>query len=391
MPEQAIKDRTAIVGIGWTAFTAQSGTTVANLAAEASLNAIADAGIDKNVIDGVVTYCFLNDTFDGRQLATTLGLEQCNFVVNERLGGGWACSAIATAAMAVHAGLCNAVLVFRAMNGRSERPALDPQRTQAIGQRQWTAPFGVYHAADTFGPYVTAHMARYGTTSEDLGQVAVLQRKHALLNRKAMMKKSLTIEDHQASPWLSYPFRVLDTCLTSDGAVALIVTSAERARDLRQAPIAIMAALGGTLPPPRPWETNAVRAAPRLYEGGGITPTDIDLAELYDPFTGMCLLHLEGFRLAGPGEGAAAIRAGQHGLDGRVPINTHGGLLSEGYVHGLNHVVEAVQQLRPGGVVDDLCTGDHDFDREHCRQVRDPEIGLVCAEAGDSSLLLRRL
>jgi 3-oxoacyl-[acyl-carrier-protein] synthase III len=160
MPQQAIKDQTAIAGIGWTAFSAKSGTTVANLAAEASLNAIADAGLSKADIDGIITFCFQSDTFSGRDLAAVLGLEQCNLLINERLGGGWACSAVATAAMAVYAGLCKNVLVFRAMNGRSERPALDQQRTQAIGQRQWTAPFGVYHAADTFGPPVTAHMAR---------------------------------------------------------------------------------------------------------------------------------------------------------------------------------------------------------------------------------------
>jgi acetyl-CoA acetyltransferase len=388
---QAIKDKTAVVGIGWTAFSAKSGTTVANLAAEASLKAIADAGLLKSDIDGVITYCFQNDTFSGRELAQVLGLEQCNFSINERLGGGWACSAVASAAMAVHAGVCNNVLVFRAMNGRSERPALDPQRTQAVGARQWTAPFGVYHAADTFGPYVTAHMARYGTTNADLGHIAVMQRSHALLNKKAMMRTPLSLQEHQSSPWLTYPFRVLDTCLTTDGAVALIVSSMDRARDLRQTPIGVMAVMGGTLPPRHAWETHAVRAAPLLYAGAGISAREVDLAELYDPFTGMCLLHIEGFGLATPGEGASAIKAGKLGLDGDVPVNTHGGLLSEAYIHGLNHVVEAVQQLRDGGVVDDYCAGPHDYDRAHCRQVREPEIALVCGEAGDSSVLLHRL
>jgi acetyl-CoA acetyltransferase len=169
------------------------------------------------------------------------------------------------------------------------------------------------------------------------------------------------------------------------------VTSLDRARDLPHAPVSIMAAMGGSLPPAHAWETHAVRAAPALYAGAGITSSDVDLAELYDPFTGMCLLHMEGFGLAPAGEGAAWVRAGQSGLDGQTPVNTHGGLLSEAYIHGLNHVVEAVQQLRPGGVVDDFCDGPHDYDRAHCRQVRDAEIGLVCAEAGDSSLILRRI
>jgi acetyl-CoA acetyltransferase len=385
---QPISDLTAIAGIGWTSFSARSGTTVANLAAEASLAAISDAGLSKGDIDGVITYCFQSDLFSGRDLVNVLGLERCNFIVNERLGGGWACSAVAAAAMAVHAGLCSNVLVYRAMNGRSERPVLDPQRTQAIGARQWTAPFGVYHAADTFGPLVTAHMARYGTTSEDLGRVAVMQRDHARLNRKAMMQKPLTLEEHQASPWLTYPFRVLDTCLTTDGAAALVVTSAERARDLARTPVLIGAVMGGTLPPEQPWETHAVRAGSALYDAADISAGDVDVAELYDPFTGMCLLHIEGFGLAGPGEGAACVRGGKFGLDGAVPVNTHGGLLSEAYIHGLNHVVEAVQQLR--GVVDDYCEGEHSFDRTRCRQVREARTALVCAEAGDSSLILRR-
>ena len=392
MPRPPIADQTALAGIGWSAWTAKSDTSVANLAAEAALNAIADAGLHKNDIDGVITFCFQSDLFSGRELVSVLGLERCNFLINERLGGGWACSAVAAAAMAVFAGLCRHVLVFRAMNGRSERPPLDPMRTQAVGPRQWTAPFGVYHAADTFGPLVTAHMARFGTTSEDLGRIAVLQRGNALLNQKAMMRKPLTLADHQASPWLTYPFRLLDTCLTTDGAAALVVTSAERARDLRQTPVAIAGLMGGTAPPVRPWETNAVRAAPALYASADLSVNEIDLAELYDPFTGMCLLHLEGFGLAAPGEGAAGVAAGRFGLDGDIPVNTHGGLLSEAYLHGLNHVVEAVQQLRDGGVVDDYCGPEgHTFDRSTCRQVRDARTALVCAEAGDSSLILRRL
>jgi acetyl-CoA acetyltransferase len=144
----------------------------------------------------------------------------------------------------------------------------------------------------------------------------------------------------------------------------------------------------GTLHADGLWELNARRAAGKLYAGGGLSAADVDLAELYDPFTGICLMHIEGFGLAGPGEAGARVRAGDTALDGPIPVNTHGGLLSEAYMHGLGHVVEAVQQLRPGGVVDDFCEGAHDHDRTHCRQVRDAKVGLVCGECGDSSLLL---
>jgi acetyl-CoA acetyltransferase len=169
-----------------------------------------------------------------------------------------------------------------------------------------------------------------------------------------------------------------------------VVMSIERARDLRQTPVAIAGVMGGTVTPHAPWETNALRAGPSLFAAADVSASDVDLAELYDPFTGMCLLHIEGFGLAGPGEGAACVAAGRFGLDGDVPVNTHGGLLSEAYIHGLNHVVEAVQQLRDGGVVDDLCDGPHNFERSRCRhgaQWEEVQVGLrVRAELDERGL-----
>jgi acetyl-CoA acetyltransferase len=390
---QAISNRTAITGIGWTAFTRSADSSVLGLATEASLRAIDDAGLGVADIDGMVTYFHNQDTIAPRQLVQALGLEDCNFQILSALGGGWACAAVASAAMAIHAGVCRNVLVFRAMKGRSEktRPA-----QIAPAEEQWSRPFGISHAAARFGPHVTAHMGRYGTTSIDFGHLAVSQRNHARLNRKSMMTDPMTIEDHQASPWVIHPFRLLDCCIRSDGAVAVVVSAADRARDARHEPIYVRSMMGGTLTHQHGtlhadglWELYARQAAAKLYDGAGLSPRDVDIAELYDPFTGICLMHLEGFGLAAPGEGAARIRAGDTGLDGTIPLNTHGGLLSEAYMHGLGHVIEAVQQLRPGGVVDDFCSGHaHDFDRSHCRQVRDAKVALVCGECGDSSLLL---
>jgi acetyl-CoA acetyltransferase len=389
---QAIGNRTAITGIGWTAFTRSANRSVLGLATEASLKAVNDAGLRTGDIDGIVTLFHNQDTIAPRQLVQALGLEDCNFQMMSALGGGWACAAVATAAMAIHAGLCKNVLVFRAMKGQSEKS--QPARI-AAGEDQWSKPFGISHAAARFGPHVTAHMDRYGTTSLDFGHLAVMERAHARLNRKSMMTSPMTIEDHQASPWLIYPFRLLDCCLRSDGAVALVVSAADRARDSRHGPIYIRSMMGGTLGnqhgtlhAPGLWELYAHKAAAKLYAGGDMSPADVDIAELYDPFTGICLMHMEGFGLAGPGEAAARVRAGDMGLDGPIPVNTHGGLLSEAYMHGLGHVIEAVQQLRPGGVVDDFCEGHHDHDRAHCRQVRDAKVALVCGECGDSSVLL---
>lgn len=385
-----LRNKTAIAGIGWSRFSRASGTTALSLAVEASRRAIEDAGLAPRDIDGLVSFYWgQQDTPDPYELGRALGITYSNYDCFSQLGGNWSCGAVATAAMAVHAGLCRHVLVYRALNGRSGPPNHGP-RSDASGPDQFTVPYGALHAASVYGHIATAHMARFGTTSLDFAHVAVTQRRHARLNTKAVMQKPLTIEDHQNSPYIVYPFRLLDCCIQTDGGAALIVTSAERARDLRQAPVHIMAASAGRMPSDHLWETNGVKAAPQLYAAAGIGPSDVSLAELYDPFTFMCLTHMEDFGLVPKGEAAAFVRAGKSGLDGSVPVNTHGGLLSEVYLNGLNHVVEAVQQLRPGGVVDDLCQGPHTYDRACCRQVRDPEVALVCGEEGGSALLLER-
>jgi acetyl-CoA acetyltransferase len=324
------------------------------------------------------------------ELCQVLGIERCNFQALDTLGGGWNCGAVMLAAMAVHSGVCRNVLVYRAANGRSEVRSLRQTGAgrPAAGAR-YAEPFGSNRAVATFGHIATAHMARFGTTNEDFGHVAITQRKHAALNTKAILRDPITLEDHQKSPWVVYPYRVLDCCLESDNACAVVVSSAAQARDGRHAPVYIMAGTGGNSASGALWETNGVQAAAALYDGAGISVKDVDFAELYDPFTFMCMIHMEDFGLVPRGEAGPWVRAGKHGLDGEMPVNTHGGLLSEAYVHGLNHVVEAVQQLRPGGVIDDLCDGAHRFDRSTCRQLKKANIGLVCGEFGASSMLLR--
>ncbi len=395
MSEQTIKDKTAIAGIGWTNFSRQSGSTVMRLAAEASMNAINDSGLDVQEIDGVVSYFHGRmDTVYPRQLVETLGIKKCNLQIIADAGGSWCCAAIMCAAMAVHSGMCKSVLVYRAINRYSEGRSARALRAQDVmGEGQFTAPFGSHHAAATFGHPATAHMARFGTTTLDFAQVAVVERQHALLNTKAMMrpKGPISVEDHQNSRWIVYPYRLLDCCQETDGAVAVVVTSMERARDLKHAPVAIMAGIGGSGETTGAWETNGVNAAPLLYAGAGVTPQDLSFAELYDPFTFMCMTHMEDFGLTKKGEVGDWVRAGNHALDGLCPVNTHGGLLSEGHIHGLNHVLEAVQQLRPEGVIDDLCDGPHTYDRSTCRQVRNAELGLVCGEGGGSAMILRRV
>jgi acetyl-CoA acetyltransferase len=395
-----IRDRTAITGIGCTALTKASGRAPLALATEASLAAIEDAGLRPRDVDGLIGYFWANrDPPSPQQMTEALGLQSCHYAAYDVQGGSWGCAGVATAAMAIHAGLCRHVIVWKSWNGRSA-PLTFGSGPQAdywpTGAREWNEPFGASHAATLFGPYVSAYMHRFGVTNRDLGELAVLQRRHALLNRKAMMTKAITLEEHQASPWIVEPFRFLDCSLTTDGAMAILVSSADDAPHMRQSPVVIRGISAGSLGMPSPryspdlWNMNVSQAASALYERAGITSQDLDFAQLYDPFTGICLLHIEGYGLAPLGGASAAIRAGEMDLDGRMPVNTHGGHLSEGGMAGLGHVVEAVQQLRATGVRDDFCDGAHDHDRAHCRQIREPEMGLVCSEGGDSGLILRR-
>ena len=398
MGEQPIKDKTAIVGIGWTPFTRKTEAPVANIAAQASLMAIDDAGLSVHDIDGVITYFHGdNDTISPRELAEMIGMDRCYFNYFHDGGGSWSSAAVLAAAMLVYSGVCRNVLVYRAKNTYSEGRALQAALVHdASGPSQFTAPFGSSQAAANFGHYATAHMARYGTTTLDFAHLAVTQRHHASLNKKAMMRKPMTIEDHQSSRWIVYPFRLLDCCQQNDGAVALVVTSAENAENLRHRPVHIMSGIGGSIgvggrgEVEGLWETRGAQIAPLLFEGAGVTAQDVSFAEIYDPFTFMCITHLEDFGFVPKGEIGPWLREGHNGLDGSLPVNTHGGLLSEAHIHGLNHVIEAVQQLRPEGVVDDLCEGPHTYDRTTCRQVRDPEIGLVCSEGSGSAILLRK-
>lgn len=401
MTDNALRDRTAIVGVGSTPFTRRADGSVARLAAEASIRALGDAGLRPADIDGLVTYIYsttAEESLAPSQLASLLGIPECTYEAHLNGGGGDSCTTVATAAMAVSSGLCKTALLYFVRKGGSQRNrvALQDERMKQnprggiSAERQWDLAYGVSHAAVHFGKPFVAHMARFGSTSLDLAHLAVATRRHAIVNTKAMMRDPLTVEQHQQSPWIIYPYHLFDCCLRSDGAIALVITSADRARDCERGPVYIMAAAGSSRPGNEAWETSAVWTAARLYETAGISNTDVDFAELYDNFTGMCLLNIEGFSLAPAGQGGPWIRSGANSLDGACPVNTHGGLLSEGHFQGINHVLEAVQQLRPSGVADDLCDGVHDYDRQRCRQVRDAEIGLVCGNAGESALLLRR-
>jgi acetyl-CoA acetyltransferase len=227
----------------------------------------------------------------------------------------------------------------------------------ATGQGVWDTQFrlssGYLAPAQEIAMAARAHMLRYGTTSEDLGRIAVLSRSNALDNERAMMRKPMTMDDYLASGWIAEPFRKFDCCLETDGGVALVVVSAEHARDLRHRPVLIQgAAWGGGVNLINSGctdlaESPAKLIADRLYGAAGVGPADIDFAELYDCFTYSVLSQIEGYGFCEPGSVPAMLAEGAFDrATGSLPINTHGGLLSEGYIHGMNHVFEAVQQIR---------------------------------------------
>ena len=284
-------------------------------------------------------------------LAASLGLDDLKFFVDVFGGGSASHSIVGQAAMAVASGVANYVVCYRALNARSEfrmggsgRPAPDQ------AEFQYQAPYGYLAPPQQFAMAARAHMLEYGTTHQQLGQIAVQQRANAVDNERALMRKPITLDDYFASRWVVEPFRLFDCCLETDGAVALLVTTPERARDLRKLPVSISAAAWGAgqtlYGDPLATRTAAARMAPRLFEMAGVGPADIDVAELYDCFTYSVVVQLEDYGFCAKGEGGPFAASGALAKDGALPVNTHGGFLSEGYVHGLNHVCEAVSQLR---------------------------------------------
>jgi acetyl-CoA acetyltransferase len=351
-----LRDKYAIAGIGHTKYSASSGTTVLALALEACRSAVADCGIAVDEIDGVVSYHF-GDSVPSMAVATGLGLPAARYAVEFSSGGNAANLIVQTAAAAIEAGLARNVICFRAMNGRSGLRLGGGRDLNSRGITQYTAPFGWITYPQAMAMWCRRHMIEYGTTSEQLGAVAVSCRRNAALNPRAMMREPITLADHQASRMIVEPFRLLDICLESDGACAVLVTSAARARDLRRKPVYILGAAYGGGPNQGDDLFDAIRwpdhahnyakyIAADLWGSAGVGPRDIDVAEIYDCFTYSVIMQLEGLGFCKEGEGGAFVQAGGIDRDGEIPVNTHGGLLSEAYIHGLNHVVEAVEQLR---------------------------------------------
>jgi acetyl-CoA acetyltransferase len=402
-----LRDKYAIVGVGETAYVRGAGKTTRQLAHEAVGNAIADSGLPRSAIDGMLSYSY-NDSTASNFVGADLGL-RLNFFM-DCLGGGSSTEALIGLAIgAIEAGMCGAVVVFRAMNGYS---GLRMGGTGAMSAAPvtdeflHTRPYGWRSAAQMFSPTFVRHMHDYGTTSEQVAAVKVAHSKHASNNPKALYKNRVTVEEVLASRMICTPLHLLDCCTESDNATALVVTRAERAKDCRHHPVLIRSVVGRCNKPRMdmhfqhgPITATAGRyGAERLWRNAGVGPKDVDLTASYDAFTFTSMLQLEDYGFCAKGEGGAYVSSGTIELGGARPNNTSGGHLCEGYTHGISMVIENVRQLRHDA--DDSCPLGPDGKRQHtydyreggCRQVRGAEVSanLGWASPGTGSAMVMR-
>lgn len=373
--------KAAIVGIGATEFSKDSGRSELRLAAEAVRAAIDDAGLTPAQVDGLVTFSMDNNTEVA--VAREVGIPSLTFFSRIQYGGGAACATVQQAAMAVATGAASVVVCYRAFNERSGHrfgqvsTALAGAPTSSRVDAGWSYPMGLGTPAGQVAMVARRYMHEYGATSEDFGGVAVADRKHAATNPNAFFYgKPITLEEHQASRWIVEPLHLLDCCQESDGGVALVVTSVERARDLRHRPAVVRAAAQGSGTDQfvmTSYYRDGLTGLPemglvgeQLWRQARLGPQDVDVAVLYDHFTPFVLIQLEELGFCPRGEARHFIADGALELGGRLPTNPHGGQLGEAYIHGMNGIAEGVRQLRGSAV----------------NQIRDAEHVLVTAGTG---------
>jgi len=348
------RDAAAIVGIGHTEFSKDIGRPERTVALEAITAALSDAGVSPHDVDGLVKFS-LENTMEV-EIARNLGIPNLTFFGDVAYGGGAGCGAVGHAAMAIATGVAETVVVWRARNrGSGGRPWATRGTNRVGGEFAWFLPWGLSRPVDQIAMLTRRHMIEFGTTAEHLGAVATAFREHAQRNPHAMMRKPMTMEDYLNVRWVSEPLRLFDCCLESDGALALVMTTPERARDLKQPAVLVRAASQGIGPDhlvmanyftPNPMETPARFAAQELWRLAGMGPGDIDCAQFYDAFSPLVVISLEEYGFCKPGEGGPYAAEGNLRLGGGLPSNTSGGSLSEAYVHGMNLILEGVRQLR---------------------------------------------
>jgi len=352
-----MRDKAAIVGVGETEFSWDSGRSEWQLSCEAIKAACDDAGISPHEIDGL----FRQDSEATHEnlIVSGLGLPNVRHWEVIGYGGGGANPTIGHAAAAIAAGYCTVAVCYRGLNGRTGRrygQASGGSGGIPGGAPSFQQPYGSLAAAHGFGMFARRYMHLYGATSRHFGWMAVTIRYHASRNPRALRRTEITIEDHQNSRWISEPLHLLDFCQENDGGAALILTSAERAKDLRRGsgPQALVEASAqasgprsdGTQYRPDLSEVESYHTARDLYARSGLSAKDIDAFLFYDHFTPFGLMGLEAFGFVPRGEAKDFVDGGQNiRFDGILPINTHGGNHSEAYIHGMTHPQEAARLI----------------------------------------------
>jgi acetyl-CoA acetyltransferase len=351
-----IKDRVAIVGAAQSPYARKLESSEAELAAQVVLAACTDAGVSPSEIDGMVSYS-VESVLDAA-LSNMIGSGDLKFFAGVGYGGGGGPGCIGLMALAIATGRCDVGVVWRSRKrGSGARPWAQAGSAPLVSvSAEFTRPAGVVRPVDEVAMLARRYFHDYGIRREQLANVALAFRRHANSNSLAtMFDRELTLDDYLTARWISEPLCLFDACLESDGAGAVVMVSAERARDLRQVPVLVHAAAQGM--PSRmvpqvnyfnddPLRTPGRVCAQQLFASSDISSSDLDVAQIYDAFSPLILWSLESYGFCGEGEAGAFVEGGAIEVGGRIPVNTSGGSLSEAYVHGFNLILEGVRQIR---------------------------------------------